>query len=419
MIRNTSVLIFLTAVLGLTAAGQNQKTTTLPLWKPGYLDIYHIHTGRGNSTFFILPDGTTALLDAGDLDTARFEQKNHPLKVTMAYPDGARRSGQHIADFIRRVLPAAREPIIDYAVISHFHGDHYGQLTPESPRSAKGAYRLTGITDVAEYIPIRHLMDRGLDYPVDLDAYYAADSTFMNYRRFVASAQANGMEYGALIPGRENQIALNRGNSSSARVSIRNLKAGSTIWSTQGDTSRELFPGMSILNEKGRFNENPLSIALKVTYGKFDYYTGADNTGATGEGIPIWNDVETPLSAIVGPVDAMVLNHHGNRDANNETFLRRLSPRVMVEQLWCSDQPGQELVHRINNDALFNGERDVFALDMHAETKVYMGPWLDRHYRSTKGHVLIRIAPGGEQYEVFVLEGKNLEIKMNVSYVSR
>ena len=32
---------------------------------PGTLDIHHISTGRGNATFFVLPDGTTLLVDAG------------------------------------------------------------------------------------------------------------------------------------------------------------------------------------------------------------------------------------------------------------------------------------------------------------------------------------------------------------------
>ena len=28
-------------------------------WTPGTLDIHHINTGRGDSTLFIFPDGTT------------------------------------------------------------------------------------------------------------------------------------------------------------------------------------------------------------------------------------------------------------------------------------------------------------------------------------------------------------------------
>ena len=35
-------------------------------WSEGTLDIHEISTGRGSSTFFILPDGTTMLYDAGE-----------------------------------------------------------------------------------------------------------------------------------------------------------------------------------------------------------------------------------------------------------------------------------------------------------------------------------------------------------------
>src|ERR1700761_2643549 len=38
----------------------------LPAWSEGYLYIHHISTGKGNSAYFVFPDGTTMLIDAGD-----------------------------------------------------------------------------------------------------------------------------------------------------------------------------------------------------------------------------------------------------------------------------------------------------------------------------------------------------------------
>ena len=40
---------------------------TLKKWEAGYLDIHHINTGRGDCTFCVLPDGTTLLIDAGEV----------------------------------------------------------------------------------------------------------------------------------------------------------------------------------------------------------------------------------------------------------------------------------------------------------------------------------------------------------------
>ena len=40
----------------------------LPPWKEGYLDLHHINTGRGSSAYYIFPDGTTMLVDAGEMN---------------------------------------------------------------------------------------------------------------------------------------------------------------------------------------------------------------------------------------------------------------------------------------------------------------------------------------------------------------
>ena len=39
----------------------------LPDWEEGYLDIHFINSGRGECAFYILPDGTTLIVDAGEL----------------------------------------------------------------------------------------------------------------------------------------------------------------------------------------------------------------------------------------------------------------------------------------------------------------------------------------------------------------
>ena len=60
---------------------------------------------------------------------------------------------------------------LDYAVISHFHNDHYGKVEKETPYSKKGDYRLTGITAVGDSIPFKYLIDRAYpdyNYPKDL-----------------------------------------------------------------------------------------------------------------------------------------------------------------------------------------------------------------------------------------------------------
>src|SRR5262249_32100078 len=117
----------------------------LPSWTPGTLDIHQISTGRGNSALFILPDGTTFLVDAGAAGDGIPEADPHP--------DKSRRPGEWIARYTKRHLPATGA--LDYAMITHFHADH-----------------MSGIVDVDRALPIRTLIDRGWPdyaYPAPLN----------------------------------------------------------------------------------------------------------------------------------------------------------------------------------------------------------------------------------------------------------
>ena len=46
----------------------------LKRWRPGFFDIHHLKAGLTETSFIILPDGTTILVDAGDLDINRHAQ---------------------------------------------------------------------------------------------------------------------------------------------------------------------------------------------------------------------------------------------------------------------------------------------------------------------------------------------------------
>lgn len=48
----------------------------MPLWQNGTFEIHSISTGRGESNFYIFPDGTSMLIDAaGSLSQKRFARK--------------------------------------------------------------------------------------------------------------------------------------------------------------------------------------------------------------------------------------------------------------------------------------------------------------------------------------------------------
>ncbi len=420
-----------------SSAAAAKGSSIFPPWQKGCLDIHHINTGRGNSAFLVLPDGTTVLIDAGDLDRAVFEKKNAPLRTSPALPFDTASAGKTIVNYIRQVAPLLQNTGIDYALITHFHADHYGQVDVNSPSSKKGSYQLSGMTEVGDLLTIRNMIDRGYpayDFPVDLRRYYksapgasggggapAVPSSFLNYLDFVEHYVAAGkMKAAALQAGRDDQIVLRYDAASWPDFHIRNIKAGNQVWTGKGKETIAVFSANDVLDKKGAFNENPLSLALRISYGKFDYYTGGDNTGREGEDLPGGRDSESPMAEAIGKVDAMSLDHHGNRDANNAGFLKVLDPRVVVAQTWCSDQPGQETAHRLANgrpatsstgktDVSSPGKPatpppDVFYLYLQEATKITLGPWITRSAKSLEGHIVIRVMPGGDEYYVFVLD---------------
>ena len=143
----------------------------LPAWTPGSLDIHQLVTGRGNAAFLMFPDGTTLLIDAGDVGEAGAN---------------GRTAAQFIARYVRHM--AVGDARLDYAVITHFHGDHIGAVGGTEPESLHGHYRLRGITEVAEELPVGRLIDRG--WPEYSYLPPQADATFTNYRRFVTDNAA-------------------------------------------------------------------------------------------------------------------------------------------------------------------------------------------------------------------------------------
>src|SRR5512135_2956130 len=158
---------------------------TLPPWTQGTLDIHHISTGRGNCALIIFPDGTSMLVDAGAISG------NSPRYVAPR-PDASRSPGGWIARYVLEMLKQDPAPALDYVLLTHFHSDHMGQVSDDSRLSKSGNYRLSGITEVGEQIPIRKILDRGwpdYQYPAPLE-----DRNVKNYRAFLSwQAEHNRM----------------------------------------------------------------------------------------------------------------------------------------------------------------------------------------------------------------------------------
>jgi ribonuclease BN (tRNA processing enzyme) len=395
------------------AVNAQEQIKELPSWTEGYLYIHHISTGRGNAAYIVMPDGTSLLIDAGDM-SAEALQSFAPLKPFPPRPNASHDAGYWIADYIRQFAPRGRPVELDYALITHFHTDHMGDLLPSSPLSATGAYQLTGITEVADLIPIKTLIDRaapGYATPTNLRACHEdrSQKTLANYLKMVDYRLRHGEAVAGLRAGALDQIQLND-SAAFPDFHVRNIASSGAIWTGHGDKAEQYIPLDAI--KDCHFDENPFSNVIKISYGKFSYYSGGDIPGVPNYTQPYWRDMETPVSAVVGPVSAMTLDHHGNRDTVNGNILRALRPRVIIQQNWLSAQPGEEVVVRMASQEFYRGPRDVFSTGMAPETRAAIGPIMDQIYKSYDGHVVLRVAPGGSTYEVFILDDKDAQRKV-------
>ncbi len=350
------------------------------------------------------------LFDAGDVDRKSRLKVPNPLKASPHLPNDSISAAQCIVNYINQVYPSIKH--VDYGVISHFHTDHFGSINEQSKLSSKGSYYLSGITEVNEHLPFKKIIDRNYpmyNYPVDIKTKSFDKESFVNYTSFINSQSGKkNLTAEALKTGSKTQILQLFKPAKYPSFLVRNIKSNGELWSGDGEKTIKIIPDTLLLKD---YNENPLSIALKISYGKFDYFTGGDMTGLQGFGLPGWFDTETPVAKVTGTVEALSLNHHGVRDASNEFFLRKLTPQVIVQQSWSSNHPGEEVLHRLISP-FFPGKRDIFATYIHEETITTYGRWLDENYLSKHGHIVIRVAPEGNSFYVYILEDTAAKLKL-------
>ncbi len=359
-----------------------------PRWSPGYLDIHHINTGKGESAFFIFPDGTTMLVDAGDSDRQR--PKRPEVK-----PNDSRTPGEWISRYILHMLEGQSDRKLDYILVTHFHSDHIGDLSGAEP-STRGNYMLNGITRVGELVGFNKVIDRGWDYPQPSKADY-----FVNYMEFVNwQVQNLGANYEQFQPGLNDQVILVHDPAGYPGFEFRNIAANGVVWTGFGTNVRNHFPPLESLSPEEFPSENMCSIAFRLAYGRFNYFNGGDIIGGNPGH---WRDIETPIAMATGPVDVCIANHHAFFDAMSVSFLQATRPRVHIVQSSCPTHPSNSSLARMMSGRSYPGPRDVFSTNIMDETREIIGPRID-NLKSQQGHIVVRVNPGGATYMIYILD---------------
>ena len=406
-------------LLSIMVVAAQDKGGQLPPWENGMLDIHHINTGRGDAAFLIFPDATTLLVDAGDMS------ETHPRTLSarsaVQKPDNSKTAPQWIVDYIHQFFPKNQPFQLDYGLITHFHDDHFGEMDDTRKRHPKGNYALTGMMEVGSLVPIKNHLDRGSSYPIDLknsvaqkkikaNDSYSIIETLQEYWKYMDyHAMEDGLVYEALKPGAINQIELKKTPNNFPNFAVRNIAVNGDVWTGENEDYISLF-------SKGEYpGENPLSTCLKITYGRFDYFTGGDISGIDAFGQTDINSLESNVAPVIGPVDIATLNHHGNRDSQNVFFVKTIRPRIWIQQNWSSDHPGDEVLRRITSKTLYPGERDLFSTVMLQPNKDVIGDKLNQ-YKSQNGHIVVRVYDQGSKYDIYILNDDSKEREIKAKY---
>ena len=394
-------LFFFSACNPFTPSGpfSGKVGDTLPSWEEGVMDIHFINSGRGECVFMILPDGTTLVVDCGDIPDnkkARWPQVDaKPFEGTRAY--------EVDAAYIKHFLPEVSGDMLDYFNVSHFHIDHIGTASWKGNTISPNGYALTGVIGLYDLVPFRKLIDRGYpDYDSALEVS-TAHTNIDHYRKFVSWAETDGLEVEQFRIGAEDQLILKNNPEAYPDFRITNYARDGKLW--QDGKVVDLYEGKQP-------KENGVSCCFLIQYGDFEFLTCGDAGGNSA--------VEVPLAREIGRhIETMKANHHMAWNTHQKEAIAILQPQVIVAQNFASHEPWIPVMEgiwevsprtQIYSTNLY--PENVQKEDVERSGSDHGGAAItDERYAeatgrmaSHNGHVVIRVEKGGARFRVYVLD---------------
>ena len=385
---------------------------TLPRWRRGEFQVHFIYTGVAESMFWIMPDGTTMLLDCGD----------HPAwkrgkKSLWVLPDGYKNAGEWIARYVTRVNPAKTD--VDYMMITHHHADHAGmEGWGAGTREWNGkTLSVGGFLQGADTLRFRHGFDRGWpdfndpipDELCDRACYPHVRST-LDYL-----IERDGLKMERFRVGAVNQVAMLRDASAFPGFAVVNITGNGKILCRNGEV-RDLYADR---HDAKKLNENAMSLGLVVGYGPFRFYTAGDFFDRTRRKDGTRLDIEVELAKEIGPVDVAKVNHHGHHSMAAE-LVSALRARVWTASMWDQAHITADTLERLSSREAYPGPRlvapGVFSPERRMEDagKPFMADIAPESFAA--GHVVLTVAPGGATYTVAYVTADDESMRVTGAY---
>lgn len=395
----------------------NEIGKPLSAWAEGCLDIHAINSGRGECTFYIMPDGTTMCVDAGEIGPNAGEHSKVDQK-----PNANIRPFRVYGEYIKYFLPG-KVSYMDYMLMTHFHNDHFGsgnEATFNEISKGGMTWRQTGIMAVYDIVPFDKMIDRAYssndkEYKWVAESGGSVSSGVDSYANFIYWARtAKGLRVERAKNGSTTQIKM-----------VNDAAKYPTFKVQINAVNGEYWNGSESIDPYGESKpaENGNSISFLMSYGNFDYLASGD----AGANTKIENNLAKSINK---KIEAMKSHHHFSWDTMSATSMKIYQPKVVVSQSFYDHQPDMGhswtcggMSYASNSNQAFqkawasygaDEDKNWYFTNIHPKTaEVY--PAEVAKVRSRNGHVVIRVKEGGSEFYVYVLD--DTDSKYNVKQI--
>ena len=384
------------------AAGARHPSVghALAPWKNGHFQIHFIYTGVAESIFLVYPDGTSLLIDCGDI--AAHKRGKYAVPIL---PGLERHAGEWIARYVLRVNPRLEK--VDYMLLTHYHSDHGGGRGYHAGLAPNGEYYLSGFGQAMEWLSFGKAIDRAWPTFDDPLPRRPEDDTWMvaHMQGVYRELERRGtvVERFRLEKGSDQLRPL---HGDAQGFGIRPLCANGRVLMPDGAV-RDLYADFIAWTKTRSLNENAMSIGMKFTYGPFGFYTAGDFEDRQRQRNGSAWEIEEAMAETVGVATVAKLDHHGN-SSMCEKLVAALRSQVYVGCIWDWFHVDDATMTRLADRSLYGVPRLMLPTYMplaRPATPAGRGylPDVDRCVIDQPCHVVLDVPPGGESYTLSCL----------------